>query len=562
MDQAKVNYGFALTLADQLAACGVEHVCLAPGSRSAPLAIAVARHPRLRHWVHIDERSCGFFALGLAKATERLVAVICTSGTAAAELHAAVVEADLSRTPLIVLTADRPPELVGVGANQAIDQVALYGGSVRWFADPGPPREGAAAAWRRLAVRAVAEATGTPPGPVHLNLAFREPLVPAPGELPAAEGEVAAPVVTAAGGADLSALKAAVAAAQRPVLVAGELRQGHRAAAAAERLELPLLAEPSSHLRVRELPYDAMLREAGWASAHVPDLVVRLGAAPTSKPLNQWLAASGARTFLVDPAGWRDPDLAATDIVRADPLAALEALVEVPAPRGWTGAWDAAGAAAAGALRGALAGAAMFEAHAVQALAAVAPEGAAVFVGSSMPIRDVDTFWPQARGRRFLGNRGASGIDGLVSSGLGMAAARSSPAILLLGDLSLYHDMNGLWALRRHRLRATIVVLDNGGGGIFSFLPQAAHTDVFEEVFGTPLDIRFEDVAELYGLDFRAVERAQDLAPALAAAIADPRSSMVCVRFRREDSVAGHRACWSAVAEALSREARRPAPGA
>ncbi len=558
MDQAKVNDRFAITFADQLAASGVEHICLAPGSRSAPLAMAFARHPRLRVWVMVDERCCSFFAVGLAKATDRPVAVLCTSGTAAAELHPAVVEADMSRTPLIVLTADRPPELIGVGANQAIDQARIYGSAVRWYADPGPPtdRPDAARGWRRLAARAVAEALSTPRGPVHLNLPFREPLVPGPGEL-AEPADAPAPVlVTSTPAADLSPLVEAVAMAERPVVVAGELRTGAQARAAAARLRVPLLAEPSSHLRLANLPYDAILRDGAWAAAHQPDLVVRIGATPTSKPLNQWLAASGARTFLVDPAGWRDPDLAATDVIRSDPLAAIEALAGIDASAEWAASWAAAGRTAVGALDGVLASAPMFEAHAVRALAATLPEHASLFVGSSMPIRDVDTFWPEtASGQRFLGNRGASGIDGLVSSGLGLAAADPErPAVLLLGDLSLYHDMNGLWAIGRHGLRATVVVLDNGGGGIFSFLPQAAHEDVFEEVFGTPLGLRLEDVARLYDLDFCLIEAKEELKPALSRALAGERPAMVVVRFTRPESVAGHRACWRAVASALRDE--------
>ena len=555
MDQAKVNDRFAITFADQLALSGVEHVCLAPGSRSAPLAMAFARHPRLRLWVMVDERSCSFFALGLAKTTDRPVAVLCTSGTAAAELHPAVVEADMSRTPLIVLTADRPPELIGVGANQAIDQARIYGGEVRWYADPGPPEDGphAAMGWRRLAARAVAEALNIPTGPVHLNLPFREPLVPGLGELAEPVPAPAPSVLASAPACDLSSFAETVAASKRPVLVAGELRAGARARAAALGLQIPLLAEPSSQMRVAGLPYDAMLRDPDWAAAHQPDLVVRVGATPTSKPLNRWLAASGARTFLVDPAGWRDPDLAATDVLRCEPLAAVEALAGIEAPGAWNSSWAAAGRAATQALEAALNSAPMFEAHAVRALAQALPEEASVFVGSSMPIRDVDTFWPgSAAGHRFLGNRGASGIDGLVSSGLGMAAADPARAgVLLLGDLSLYHDMNGLWAIGRHRLRATVVVLDNGGGGIFSFLPQAVHEDVFEEVFGTPLGLRMEDVAKLYDLDFCPVEAKEELTPALARALSGERPAMVVVRFSRPDSVAGHRACWRAVADAL-----------
>lgn len=556
MDQAKVNQRFAVTLADQLAASGVTDVCLAPGSRSAPLAMAFARHPGLRARVLIDERSCAFFGVGLAKASGRPVVILCTSGTAAAEFHAAVVEAHHSQTPLVVLTADRPPELLGVGANQAIDQARLYGSAVRWYHDPGLPEDGpeAGTRWRRLAARAVAEASGPLPGPVHLNLPFREPLVAPQGraEAPLAGRQAAVRVEAARPSADLRSLRRAVAAAERPILVAGEMRDGGRLAPAAAAAAMPVLAEPSSYLRQVELPYDAMLRDPAWAAAHRPDLVVRVGAPPTSKPLNQWLAAAGARTFLVAEAGWPDPDLLATDLLRADPLAVVEALAG-PATE-WAEGWRQAGARAARALDAVLAGGPLHEGHAVRALAAAAPPDAALFVGSSMPIRDVDTFWPRAgAGQSFLGNRGASGIDGLVSSGLGMAAAwPQRPAVLLLGDLSLYHDMNGLWALRRHGLRATVVVLDNNGGGIFEFLPQAAHRDVFEEVFATPLGLRLEDVARLYGLSYACADRAEDLPGAMRAALSAEDSVLLSVRFKRSDSVAGHRACWRAVAAALA----------
>ncbi len=560
MDQAKVNYAFAATFVDQLANSGVEHACVSPGSRSAPLAMALARHPRIRTWVHVDERAGSFFGLGLAKATGRPVALLCTSGTAAAEFHAAVLEASHSQTPLVVLTADRPPELIGVGANQAIDQRRLYGGAVRACFDPGPPREGAATEWRRLAARAVADALAVPPGPVHVNLALREPLVPAPSELPAAQGAPAVEVVPApaAPTAEMrERLVAALRRARRPVLVAGEWREGGRARAAAARLGIPVLAEPSSHLRAADLPYEALLRDAAWAEAHLPDLVIRVGATPTSKPLNQWLAAAGARTVLVAATGWADPDRLATDVLRCDPAALLEQVAEDAgggeAHAVWTEQWRAAARVARRAIDAALDTGPLHEGHAVRELARRLPPDAALFVGSSMPVRDVDAYWPATgEGQRFLGNRGASGIDGMVSTALGIAAADPArPAVALLGDLGLYHDMNGLWAARRHHLRATFVVLDNGGGGIFSFLPHAEHKDVFEEVFATPLGLRLEDVARLYGLELFAADTIAAVGAALDAALGSPGSAMALIRFSRQDSVEGHRATWRAVAEVL-----------
>ncbi|HEY4027996.1 MAG TPA: 2-succinyl-5-enolpyruvyl-6-hydroxy-3-cyclohexene-1-carboxylic-acid synthase [Candidatus Dormibacteraeota bacterium] len=568
---------FAATFVDELARCGLRAVCIAPGSRSAPLAIAFARHPAIRVWMHLDERSGSFFALGMAKATERPVALLCTSGTAAAEFHAAVIEAHHSRTPLLVLTADRPPELRDVGANQAIDQAHLYGSAVRWCFDPGVPdgEPGAPARWRRLAARSLAEAAGPPAGPVHLNLPFRDPLTPRPGEEPAPAPAAGPPTrvrrpAQAPAGAVVAGLAAALRGATRPLVIAGEMRDGAALGAPLDallsRLDAPLLAEPASQLRRRGgagvvEAYDALLRDDAWAGAHRPDLVLRLGAPPTSKVVNGFVARSAAPLIVVDGDGWRDPDQLAAELVRGDPallLAALAEQVGAGEPHDWQRSWVEAGARAAEALGSRLAAPPLHEGHVVRALAEALPPEAQVVIGSSMPIRDADTFWPAAeQGQRFLGNRGASGIDGLVSTGLGAAAARPGvPTVLLLGDLTLYHDMNGLWAARRHGLRATIVVLDNDGGGIFSFLPQAEHEDVFEELFGTPLGLRLEDVARLYGLAFREVREAAELPGALRAALTAEDVSMVSVRFERSGSVAGHRACWTAVSEALREQSR------
>ncbi|MEO8744208.1 MAG: 2-succinyl-5-enolpyruvyl-6-hydroxy-3-cyclohexene-1-carboxylic-acid synthase [Candidatus Dormibacter sp.] len=554
-----VTQSFAATFVDELAAQGVEYACVSPGSRSAPLAMALQRHPRIKVLVHIDERSGSFFALGLAKATGKPVVLLCTSGTAAAEFHPAVVEASYSRTPLIVITADRPPELQGVGANQAIDQQRLYGTAVRWFFDPGPPVElpSAARIWRRLAARAFAEAAT---GPVHLNLPFREPLVPAPGHVPVPEGVAGQSVSsgrTLPSTGQVAALASALQRAQRPLVVAGEMRDGDRLAPSLHRLGLPVLAEPTSQLRRPETgwsieSYEALLR-AGWSLQHGPDLVIRLGGMPTSRVLNKWLAAASAQTFLVDPDhAWRDQDHVATNVVACDPQPLLEVLPPVERPP-WRDQWVAAGKRATAAIAATLVSTPLHEGHVVRALSTRLPDPGQVFIGSSMPIRAADSFWPQARSQqRFFANRGASGIDGLVSTGLGVAAGRvNAPTVLLLGDLSLYHDMNGLWALRRHGVRATLVVCDNDGGGVFNFLPQAQHQDVFEELFATPLGLDLSQVARLYGLVYSPVTDRSGLEPAIADALAAPTPTMVVVRFKRDDSVNGHRLCWEAAAAAL-----------
>src|SRR5438094_979032 len=468
-----VAQSFAATFVDELAVQGVEYACVSPGSRSAPIAMALQRHPKTNVFMQIDERSGSFFGIGLAKATGKPVVLLSTSGTAAAEFHPAVLEAFHSRTPLIVLTADRPPELRDVGANQAIDQQRLFGTAVRWFFDPGPPVEvpNAARLWRRLAARAYAEALN---GPVHLNLPFREPLVPPPGQVPSPLGE-----------------------------------------------------SPQSMTAGRSTP--------------------------TSKVMNAWLAAAAAPTFLVDPDRmWRDEDQVASNVLVCDPQPLIESLPAADVGA-WRDEWVSAGRKATAAIGATLVSTPIHEGHIVRALAARVPDTAQVFVGSSMPIRAADSFWPFARGgQTFYGNRGASGIDGLVSTGLGIAAGRSSnPTVLVLGDLSVYHDMNGLWSLRRHGIKAPIVVCDNNGGGVFNFLPQAQHTDVFEETFATPLGLDFAQVARLYGLVYSPVTDRSGLEPAITDALGAQTSTMVVVRYKREDSVNGHRVCWEAAAAAL-----------
>jgi 2-succinyl-5-enolpyruvyl-6-hydroxy-3-cyclohexene-1-carboxylate synthase len=550
---------FAATFVDELAAQGVEFACVSPGSRSAPIAIALQRHPRIKVIIQVDERSGSFFGLGLGKATGKPAVLLCTSGTAAAEFHAAVVEAYYSRTPLIVLTADRPPELRDVGANQAIDQQHLYGSAVRWFFDPGTPVDipGAPRIWRRLAARAVAMAGD---GPVHLNLPFREPLVPTPGEVPAAVGEAGQTITTGRllpTPAEMADIASSLQRARRPLVVAGELRDGDKLAPALTRLGLPVLAEPGSQLRRAETgaaveSYEALLR-AGWSLQHGPDLVIRIGATPTSRALNTWLAAAAPPTFLIDPDhSWADQDHVARHVIACDPQALLESLPPVSRVT-WRDEWVAAGKKAGAAISATLISTPIHEGHIVRALASRLPDAAQVFIGSSMPIRAADSFWPLAKPhQRFFGNRGASGIDGLVSTGLGVATGRSDvPTVLLLGDLSVYHDMNGLWAIGRHGVKATVIVCDNNGGGVFNFLPQAQHPDVFEEIFATPLGLDFAQIARLYGLVYSPVTERSGLEPAISDAIEKSTPTMVVVKFKRDDSVSGHRLCWEAAAAAL-----------
>lgn len=577
MDATNRNTALASALADELGRAGVKHACVSPGSRSAPLALALWREPRIRVWTHVDERCAGFFALGLAQQTGRPVAVLTTSGTAAANLHPAVAEASESRTPLVVLTADRPPELRGRGAGQTIDQLELYGTAVRWFFELGVQEatDEGLLHFRSVAARAVAEALGSPPGPVHLNVALVEPL--APDEV---EGAVSAESPLTRGGRPdgqpitrvvrgprapdkmiVSELTEMIAGAERGVILAGRQPDGELArpvAALAAACGYPVLPEPTSQLRAGThdraavvAHYDSIFRKLPDRLA--PELVVRVGDMVTSKAVRNWLSSNrGCRQVVVDPDGaWNEPTGSADLIVRVDPGPLFDSVageLGAPGDRKWLDAWSAADRAASEAIDALLDGLGdePFEPRVHRALAGLLPPMSTVYVASSMPIRDLETFFPAVeRPLRFLANRGANGIDGLVSSALGAAAETPGRAFALLGDLALYHDMNGLLAVSRLGVEATFVVLNNGGGGIFDFLPIARHRDGYEELFGTPTGLDLEKVASLYELPFSRVSSHAELGAALE------RPGLVEVVLDRPRNVELHRQVFDRVAAAI-----------
>jgi len=547
---------------DELVRCGMTDACTSPGSRSTPVVLALARAPGLRAYSHIDERSSGFFALGLIKATDRPVAVTCTSGTAAANLLPAVIEADEARLPLIVLTADRPPELRGVGAGQTIDQVKLYGDAVRWFFEVGNhDATPARLRWiRGLACRAVWTACGERPGPVHLNWPLREPLVLSDPLPPASVvGRLGGrPWIVRPGRSGLAAgdgeleLPDGV----RGVVVAGRCagRPGPELAAFAARAGYPLLADPLSGARTGPAAiahYDALLRRPQRFAA--PELVIRVGDLPTSKPLRSWLAGlDSARQIAISPDGsWQDPDGVVGESLHADPRIALATADPSPAPAGWLERWRSADRLAAGALGELFAGE-LTEPAVAWALGEQLGPGATVFVAASMPIRDVESFWPvRADGPRVLSNRGANGIDGTVSSAFGVAASTPGPVVLLIGDVALAHDIGGLLAAGRLGLKLTIVLLDNAGGGIFDFLPVAGEQDIFEHHVATPTGLDFSRAAALYGLGHDRPETLDDLRSALDRALGRPNSTLIEVRGDRAANVRLHARAIAAVDAAV-----------
>lgn len=559
---------------DELARCGMTDACTSPGSRCAPIVLALAREPRLRAWSHVDERCAGFFALGLAKASGRPAAVACTSGTAAAELAPAVHEAREARVPLLVLTADRPPELRDVGAGQTIDQVELYGSAAKWFCEVGTHEAThERLRWMRaLACRAYWSTLDGRAGVVHLNFPLREPLVPA-GELGAEDtGRPArAPMLDRAEADPLPvphALEQAVEAVEarpRGVIVAGRWEHGRSlglaAAGLAETTGYPILADPLSGARlpgVAVAHYDALLRDEAWAAAHAPELVLRVGDLPTSKPLRAWLAAAReAEQIAIAPDGVvQDPDAVVSLALSADPattLAEVNEHVQRAPDATWVAEWERADAAAAVAIGEALAESGSLSEPLVAAeLGRVLPHEATLVVASSMPVRDVETFFPaRSDGPWVLSNRGANGIDGTVSTAFGAAAAAEGPVVLLIGDVALAYDVGGLLAARRLGLKLTIVLLNNDGGGIFHFLPVSGERDAFEEHVATPTGLDFAAAAALYGCEHRLVERADGLETAVREALDTPVTTILEVRTDREANVALHRDVWERVSAAL-----------
>jgi len=562
-----VNSSFAAALVDEWARSGVTDAVVAPGSRSAPLALALARDERLHVEVVLDERSAAFRALGLALGSGRPVAVLCTSGTAAANFHPAVIEASHARVPLIVCTADRPPELRDMGAGQTIDQAHLFGDAVRWFCDPGPPIDepGAGAVWRSFACRAVAESLGPPAGPVHLNLPFREPLVPAglplvdaPGRPEGRPWTVTHPVTRRPGPADVARLAGLVRAHPRGLLVAGWGADVSPTTAArfADVAGWPVLADPISQLRIPPLAistYEALLRAPGFAPAHRPDLVVRIGAPLTSKIATAWLEPSIPQVLVDADGQWLDPARAAAErfTVDADALlaAVADALGRDASPSAWLSDWQQSEARARAALDAVLdVPGEPIEARVARDVAAALPDGGSLVVASSLPVRALEWSMTPRNGLRVVANRGANGIDGFVSTVVGVAQANApATAVGLCGDLCFLHDTNGLLGARGS---ATFVVLDNDGGGIFSFLPPAELPE-FEPLFATPHGLDLVEVARAHGVE---AERVDDVGK-LGEAIASDALRVLVVPIDRTKSVERHRALWDAVAHAIGASA-------
>ncbi|HEX2424296.1 MAG TPA: 2-succinyl-5-enolpyruvyl-6-hydroxy-3-cyclohexene-1-carboxylic-acid synthase [Actinomycetota bacterium] len=564
MSEGDVALACVSAFVNALTSFGLRDACVSPGSRSTPIALALARNESVRVHVHLDERSSAFFALGLAKTSGVPTAVVTTSGTAAANLFPAIVEASMSRVPLIALTADRPPELRGVGANQTIDQIGLFGKYASWFLDAQVPAEGSDAgrSWYTLGVHTYREACRG--GPVHVNLPFREPLVPSgqsvdlgerfalglagvglgEGEMPEDDQVAEFADVITGGGDGL-------------VFVGGLRVSGRWFVDLGDRLGWPVIAEPISGCRIPGTLGAAqhLLADADFADAHAPELFLQIGASPTSRPALEAVRRA-RRLIIVDPDELvADPNRRAEKrfTVHAGNLVdrALDAIT--PSSGGsWLSSWREADRRATDAVEALLdSWDEPFEGRIARDLAASIPDGGVLVVGSSMPVRDLDAYMRPREGLRVLANRGASGIDGFVSTALGVSASGAATTALC-GDLTLLHDIGSLiWSAGRG-LDCVVVVPNNDGGAIFSFLPQRELPE-FEELFATPHGLDLGAISRAAGAGHARIEHAADLMPTVERARGAGGVYVVEVPIDRARNLELHAAVRETVAAALGR---------
>ena len=598
-DAANPAYIYAVVFVDELQRAGIRNVVICPGSRSTPLTMAFASQTAIRTWMHVDERSAAFFGLGMAKKLHKPVALLCTSGTAAANFLPAIVEATLSHVPLLVLTADRPHELRDNGAPQSIDQNRLYGTYAKWFVEVALPEATDAALRyiRTIADRAVSVTQAIPSGPVHLNFPFREPLTPEsihgqslppveqrdliawqgrPGNTPYTQIHD-----TSLGTSDISTIgkiQHLVSEAQRGLIIAGpndDLTLTEPLTRLAQSLGYPILADPLSQLRCSVsqqsmvlTSYDAFLRIDSFIERAQPELIIRFGAMPTSKPLLLYLKHYASTPLVVIDGNnsWEEPTQLASQLIHANPTALCNDLLhaieqhqtdeEMPsvASRAWLSLWQDTDKITQQVLLNTIYDfREIFEGRVFSELPNLLQDGTTLYVGNSMPVRDLDTFfWSSKQRIRIMGNRGANGIDGVISSALGASAvAGNEPTVLVLGDLSFFHDLNGLLAASLHELNLTIILINNDGGGIFSFLPQASHPQHFEQLFGTPTGLNFRPVVEMYGGRFQRVDNWESFRKAVNQGLHSSGLDVIEIPTERTSNVKMHRQLWEVIQKTI-----------
>ncbi|MFD1739170.1 2-succinyl-5-enolpyruvyl-6-hydroxy-3-cyclohexene-1-carboxylic-acid synthase [Bacillus salitolerans] len=570
MNDSKALTDYLGTFIQELVFNGVEQVVISPGSRSTPFALLFTEHPSIKTWINIDERSAAFFALGLAKASTKPVVLLCTSGTAAANYYPAIIEATYSRVPLIVLTADRPHELRDVGAPQAINQLDLYGKYSKWFVEMGIPENspGMLQYVKMVAARSVATSLSSPAGVVHLNFPFREPLVPNFEQLNwglvNGRKNICASTSSVMSSEMIDILLEA-SRCERGIIVCGSHDQGgfpHAVVRLANMLGFPILADPLSQLRSGSHDmssvidcYDTILKSEKAFSALKPDVIIRFGAMPVSKVLTQFISQSLAKYHIVidsDP-DYRDPTLRANYFFHVNEHSfcdeAARILRDVETTTDYLTLWKKLNKLVKPVLLSELKEY-MFEGDVIRTLAPVLENGTSLFVGNSMPIRDLDTFYfTNDKDVKIYANRGANGIDGIISTALG-CSAHNERLILIVGDITFYHDLNGLLMSKLYNLPITIVIVNNNGGGIFSFLPQSKEKKHFEEVFGTPTNLDYEKVVDMYGGVFHRVKDWKEYQMAIKNSL--DMNQLVVVEVpteNRDENVILHRNLWNEAVE-------------
>ena len=524
---------FCATLVDEWLHCGVRHAVVSPGSRSTPIALEIANRQEIEMHIFHDERSAAFAALGIAKASGVPAILVCSSGTAAVEFHPAVVEAHHSETPILICTADRPAELQGVGAPQTIDQQNLYGVAIRKFVNAEVADDSESHTWRHIARDLFATSLGDVQGPVHLNLRFREPLMGFATNLPprSASDAVITKKVALPSSRSLRKLNKALESEKGLIIAGPENYRVESILRLAENLGWPIVADPRSGTRVPNklvvAGADAILRDEDFSKRLRPDVVLRFGTLPASKVVNSWLSGSGANQVVITTTpSLTDPDRQCSLHIVSDIDELCAGLVSVHSKESvrkrslsWLDKWVAAEDSAQKAINAALADEpGLTEPGVARAIYALVPEASHLVVSSSMPIRDVEWFGAPRNGLRVHANRGANGIDGVVSTAVGVALATRQPTTLLIGDIALLHDVNGLINLASRKIDLRIVVIDNNGGGIFSFLPQAQALDEakFEKIFGTPHDANIKMLAQAHQINTHELTNISDLAEVLS----------------------------------------------
>lgn len=561
---------------DELVKTGLREVVISPGSRSTPLALAFCEHKHVKEWIVIDERSAAFFALGMAKETGRPVALLCTSGTAAANYYPAIIEAHYSRVPLIILTADRPHELRDVGAPQAIEQINMYGNYVKWFHDMALPEATAEMLVyvREKASRAIHVSRSGNAGPVQLNFPFREPLhldftlenvweeTDNVNNNPFYSGKVKL------ASNQIEQVLELISDKPNGLIVCGP--QGDQQLAEsivilASQLKIPILADPLSQIRAGHHGkdniiegYDALFRSKKVRTTLTPDYIIRFGAMPVSKSYLFYVEDhSNALQFIVEPfEGTRNPTRHKATFIYSDPELFCHDLTsqtnQTPTNEGWVAKWQEMNTIAK---RELTIGSedALTEGDVVLNLLENVPDKSDLYVANSMAVRDLDSFFmTTTKEIKVLSNRGANGIDGMISSALGAASASRNHLTLLIGDLSFYHDLNALLIAKKYHITLTILLINNNGGGIFSFLPQANDEKHFETLFGTPLNIEFEQTINMYGGNYDLVSKQHELNEALIKSYDNKGLSVIEVRTDRTENAAWHRTKWSTITRKLT----------